>query len=225
MAKHKIVREGCVRVSPDSRDGSKDYWLTKSEAEAQYNAGKLFKDLTNSSTNITVYMPAPREHCPAPSRPQSSKKGTMNSHELQAVLDRAEHFITQHLVTCCKEAVDFQTSGILGSGRIREAARIYAGLNPTTSLKMALDEVARQAMQRVAKVSQVKTKVSDRESATYWTRKCQECGNRQAGSEPTLPISDAYRNAKCRSCRSESLDYGSGGWVKNNGIYTLEETK
>lgn len=75
---------------------------------------------------------------------------TKNKAELQDVLNRAQQFIANHLTACCKEAVVFQTSGILGSGKIREAARIYGELKSTVPLKMALDEVARQAMQRIA---------------------------------------------------------------------------
>jgi len=43
-----------------------------------------------------------------------------------------------------------------------------------------------------------------------WIRTCQECGNQQItappyhGKEPT----DAWRNAKCKECKSEGLDYG-----------------
>jgi len=44
-----------------------------------------------------------------------------------------------------------------------------------------------------------------------WIRTCQECGHEQItahppaiGQEPT----DAYRNAKCKQCKSEALDYG-----------------
>jgi DNA-directed RNA polymerase subunit RPC12/RpoP len=44
-----------------------------------------------------------------------------------------------------------------------------------------------------------------------WLRTCQECGHKQKGKEPNRDkeLSNAYRNAKCRKCGSESLDYGS----------------
>ena len=74
-----------------------------------------------------------------------------NPAELRAVLDRAKQFIANHLTACCSEVLECQDSGILGSGRVREAASIYAGVYTQGSLKMALDEVARQAMQRIAK--------------------------------------------------------------------------
>lgn len=49
-----------------------------------------------------------------------------------------------------------------------------------------------------------------------WTRKCQECGHRQVAQKPKSgELTDAYRNAKCQRCRSEALDYGSEGWVKD----------
>ncbi len=45
-----------------------------------------------------------------------------------------------------------------------------------------------------------------------WMRTCQECGHKQKAKPPTVQgvMSDAYRNAKCKKCKSEgSLDYGS----------------
>jgi len=44
-------------------------------------------------------------------------------------------------------------------------------------------------------------------------RTCQECGNRQVAKEPSIfdsgKLSDAYRNRKCKKCKSEALDFGS----------------
>ena len=44
----------------------------------------------------------------------------------------------------------------------------------------------------------------------YWYRTCQECGEEQISKAPSLStgISDSYRNAKCKVCKSEALDYG-----------------
>ena len=66
-------------------------------------------------------------------------------------MDLAQSFIERNLRVCCVEAVEFRASGILGSGKIREAAVFYNEVNPRQSLKMALDEVARQAIAQVAK--------------------------------------------------------------------------
>lgn len=43
-----------------------------------------------------------------------------------------------------------------------------------------------------------------------WIRTCQECGHKQKAAKPSQDreLSDAYRNAKCRKCGSEALDYG-----------------
>lgn len=43
-----------------------------------------------------------------------------------------------------------------------------------------------------------------------WLRICQECGHVQKDGEPDKPLSNAYRNRKCKKCGSEALDYG--GW-------------
>ncbi len=42
-------------------------------------------------------------------------------------------------------------------------------------------------------------------------RTCQECGNEQSAQPPSTDreLSDTYCNAKCRKCKSKSLDYGS----------------
>ena len=44
-----------------------------------------------------------------------------------------------------------------------------------------------------------------------WVRTCQECGHKQKAKQPdpNKPLSDSYRNSKCRKCGSEGLDYGS----------------
>ena len=44
-----------------------------------------------------------------------------------------------------------------------------------------------------------------------WYRTCQECGHQQAAKQPPAgkELTDSYRNAKCRKCHSEALDYGT----------------
>jgi DNA-directed RNA polymerase subunit RPC12/RpoP len=49
---------------------------------------------------------------------------------------------------------------------------------------------------------------------TFWVRQCQECGHRQSMKSPAGQATDNWRNAKCRKCGSEALDYGSGGWSR-----------
>lgn len=45
---------------------------------------------------------------------------------------------------------------------------------------------------------------------TMWTRTCQECGNQQTDKEPFWEMTDAYRDRKCKACKSRgSLDFGS----------------
>lgn len=46
-----------VRVIPDGRDGSKDYWLDEHEALRLYDEGKLWRDVTNSKPGTPVYCP------------------------------------------------------------------------------------------------------------------------------------------------------------------------
>lgn len=61
-------------------------------------------------------------------------------------------------------------------------------------------------------------KISD----TNWVRTCQECGFKQADKKPVGEMSDAYRNRKCKNCKSEALDYGTypssdEEWVEKDG--------
>ncbi len=45
----------------------------------------------------------------------------------------------------------------------------------------------------------------------YWIRTCQECDNEQVTKPPdtSKELTESYRNARCRKCKSEALDYGS----------------
>lgn len=59
MKRRKATQtESRVRVIPDSRNGSLDYWITREEAKDLYAQGKLDQDLTNSTPGNPVYMPA-----------------------------------------------------------------------------------------------------------------------------------------------------------------------
>lgn len=44
-----------------------------------------------------------------------------------------------------------------------------------------------------------------------WTRRCNECGREGQYRPPNFEkeLTDAYRNQKCKFCKSEGLDYGS----------------
>lgn len=44
--------------------------------------------------------------------------------------------------------------------------------------------------------------------ATVW-RTCQECGWVGQFKDPSTQKTEGWRNAKCRRCKSEALDYGS----------------
>lgn len=47
-----------------------------------------------------------------------------------------------------------------------------------------------------------------------WLRRCQECDNVQTDTEPEYgkELSKAYLERKCKKCKSESLDYGTGNY-------------
>jgi hypothetical protein len=61
-----------------------------------------------------------------------------------------------------------------------------------------------------------------------YVRTCQECGNKQAAKDPATykdKDKEAWRDLKCRSCKSEALDYGSDGYHFVNGKLTREKNE
>lgn len=51
----------------------------------------------------------------------------------------------------------------------------------------------------------------------FYIRTCQECGHQQESKPPAEYKGDAWKDIKCRKCKSYGLDYGSGGWVRIPG--------
>ncbi len=41
-----------------------------------------------------------------------------------------------------------------------------------------------------------------------WVRTCQECGHRQAMKKPDTTQGEAWRDVKCKKCKSHAMDYG-----------------
>jgi hypothetical protein len=57
-----------------------------------------------------------------------------------------------------------------------------------------------------------------RPGARYaFIRTCQSCGHRQTAAPPAKDreLTDAYRDAKCKRCKSADLDYGSEREIGN----------
>lgn len=52
-----------------------------------------------------------------------------------------------------------------------------------------------------------------------WVRVCQSCGHKQVVEAvcTTSELTDAFLNAACESCKSESLDYGHDGYTLVDG--------
>lgn len=51
---------------------------------------------------------------------------------------------------------------------------------------------------------------------TYYCRTCTHCGHIQWSHPPKSPNPpDKWRNAPCRECGNESLDFGQDGYVKS----------
>jgi hypothetical protein len=48
-----------------------------------------------------------------------------------------------------------------------------------------------------------------------YVRVCQECGHKQPSKPPAEYKGDAWKDVKCRKCKSYGLDYGSNGWEKD----------
>lgn len=52
-----------------------------------------------------------------------------------------------------------------------------------------------------------------------WLRRCNECGHEDSYPPPNFEkeLTDAYRNKKCKKCKSEGLDYGSWASSEEDG--------
>jgi hypothetical protein len=57
------------------------------------------------------------------------------------------------------------------------------------------------------------TKLIERAADDAWIRTCAECGHQQVSKKNPEEFKDglpeSYRNAKCRKCKSEALDFGT----------------
>lgn len=60
---------------------------------------------------------------------------------------------------------------------------------------------------------------------SIYVRTCQECGHKQEMKNPALQKTDNWRDAKCKVCNSQSLDYGSDGYERNadNSIVRISD--
>lgn len=56
----------------------------------------------------------------------------------------------------------------------------------------------------------------DRTGFTFY-RTCQSCGAKQKAKEPNLPLTNSYKNSRCRSCGSRDFDFGS--WQNDDPNY------
>lgn len=65
-AKDRVYK---MRVCPDSRDASKDYWISEKDVPELLASGQLVIDMTNSTVGNTVYIPV--------SIPRNTEKNTL----------------------------------------------------------------------------------------------------------------------------------------------------
>ncbi|WP_300760155.1 hypothetical protein [Janthinobacterium sp.] len=61
-----------------------------------------------------------------------------------------QDFVAANLVECCRENLEWHDTGELRSGKLREAAAIFAKVDQAHFLAIAQSETTRQAMQMVA---------------------------------------------------------------------------
>lgn len=71
------------------------------------------------------------------------------SESLRQILDRGRAYIAENLLEACQELLEWQNTGLLRDGVMREAALILEPLDTHHSMKIAEDEVKRQAMEAV----------------------------------------------------------------------------
>jgi hypothetical protein len=63
---------------------------------------------------------------------------------------------------------------------------------------------------------------------TIFVRTCQECGHKQEAKDPQTykdVVKEAWRDVKCKRCKSDALDYGSeGAYTYANGLIVDVDT-
>lgn len=75
--------------------------------------------------------------------------------------------------------------------------------------RFSTQELANQFVRDAAGWVEPDSRVGPTEVEEIWMRTCTECSHRQVDGEPQNGMTNAYRNRKCRRCKSDSLDYGS----------------
>jgi hypothetical protein len=73
----------------------------------------------------------------------------VSSETLKEQLQLAREYVADHLVECCREELEWQDTALLCDGHLREAAKLFAALDPVRSLSMTQSEIHRQAMKFV----------------------------------------------------------------------------
>lgn len=66
-------------------------------------------------------------------------------------MQQGQDFVAANLVECCRENLEWQNTGVLRAGKLREAAAIFGKVDKAHFLSIAQSETTRQAMQMVAK--------------------------------------------------------------------------
>ena len=68
------------------------------------------------------------------------------------ILHSTTSFIKTNLATCCRELVEFRRTGVLPSGRVREAATMLTYVPGSQRLTVAQSIVTAAALEQVASV-------------------------------------------------------------------------
>jgi hypothetical protein len=72
------------------------------------------------------------------------------SNEMKDARSKAQEFVAANLAECCADEIEWQDTGLLRDGKLREAAKLFGALDKPHAIPLAQSETARQAMLRAA---------------------------------------------------------------------------
>lgn len=68
-------------------------------------------------------------------------------------MQQMKKFVAENLKQCCQELIEWHDTATLPDGKVREAATILDGIDPSQLLRIVENEINSQALKKVANES------------------------------------------------------------------------
>lgn len=68
-------------------------------------------------------------------------------------MQQMKQFVAENMKQCCHELIEWQDTGVLSNGKVREASRMLVGIYRSDSLSIVESEIKSQALRKVANES------------------------------------------------------------------------